>query len=185
MNPNFGLSKNVPRESANPLPSRCGVNPDVAAETHPYISTGLRQHKFGVPIHAARKLYAKAGNSPHLRVTAVSVHIGSQITDTAPFAQAMERVLDLVRELRADGHTIQFVDIGGGLGIDYQGQPGDFAHKVARYATAVSKQLHGLNLHLLLEPGRSIAGPAGGFYSPRSFIARRMKARNSSWSMPA
>jgi len=137
------------------------VNPDVAADTHPYISTGLRKHKFGVPISSARELYSKAAGTRHLRVAGVSVHIGSQITDVAPFGEAIIRVADLVRDLRSDGHNIDYVDIGGGLGIDYQ-EPGlEFADYVAGYARAVTEPLRGLNLHLLLEPGRSIVGPAG------------------------
>ena len=96
------------------------VNPDVAAETHPYISTGLRKHKFGVPIREARALYAKASGARYLKVRGVSVHIGSQITDVAPFGEAMARVADLVRELREDGHSIDYIDAGGGLGISYE-----------------------------------------------------------------
>lgn len=137
------------------------VNPDVAADTHPYISTGLRKHKFGVPISCARELYARAAEARSLRVAGVSVHIGSQITDVAPFGEAITRVADLVRGLRTDGHGIDYVDIGGGLGIDYR-EPGlEFADYVARYARAVTEPLGGLNVHLLLEPGRSIVGPAG------------------------
>lgn len=137
------------------------VNPDVAAETHPYISTGLRKHKFGVPIRSARELYAKASGARSLKVAGVSVHIGSQITDVAPFAEAVDRVAGLVSELRADGHTIDFVDIGGGLGIEYQAPTFEFDECAARYAEAVTKPLRGLKVHLLLEPGRSIVGPAG------------------------
>src|SRR5271156_2249679 len=142
------------------------VNPDVAADTHPYISTGLHKHKFGVPITSARALYAKAAAAPYLKVAGVSVHIGSQITDVAPFAEAGERVADLGRELRADGHTIEYIDTGGGLGIAYRGRVSQFAEDifadyVAEYARAVTKPLRGLNVHLLLEPGRVIVGPAG------------------------
>jgi diaminopimelate decarboxylase len=138
------------------------VNPDVPAETHPYISTGMHQHKFGVPIHEAPRLYGRAADSLFLEVAGVSVHIGSQITNLAPFAAAMERVADLVRGLRQDGHTIRYVDAGGGLGIAYTqtGLPA-FANFAARYAAAVTAPLRGLKLHLLLEPGRSIVGPAG------------------------
>jgi len=137
------------------------VNPDVAADTHPYISTGLRKHKFGVPIRTARALYAKASGVRYLKVSGVSVHIGSQITDVAPFAEAIDRVADLVRELRADGHRVEYVDTGGGLGIPYQEPEFDFAEYVVRYAGAVTAPLRGLKLHLLLEPGRAIVGPAG------------------------
>jgi diaminopimelate decarboxylase len=138
------------------------VNPDVAAETHPYISTGLHRHKFGVPICEARELYAKASEARHLKVHGVSVHIGSQITDVAPFGDAMARVAELVRELRQKGHRIDYVDAGGGLGIAY-GEPSarNFAMDVESYAQALTAPLHGLDVRLLLEPGRSIIGPAG------------------------
>jgi diaminopimelate decarboxylase len=137
------------------------VNPDVAAKTHPYISTGLRKHKFGVPIRDARELYKKAAGARYLKVAGVSVHIGSQITDVAPFAEAVGRVAAMVRELRSDGHDIQYVDTGGGLGIDYQEAGVKFSDCVKLYARAVSDPLRGLNVHLLLEPGRAIVGPAG------------------------
>jgi diaminopimelate decarboxylase len=138
------------------------VNPDVPANTHPYISTGLHKHKFGVPIAEARALYAKASSTRHLKVAGVSVHIGSQITEVEPFSATMERVAALVRELRADGHEIEYVDAGGGLGIAYeQAELSDFAENVAAYADALLKPLRGLKVHLLLEPGRSIVGPAG------------------------
>jgi diaminopimelate decarboxylase len=138
------------------------VNPDVPANTHPYISTGLHKHKFGVPIGEARELYAKASGTRHLKVAGVSVHIGSQITDVEPFAATMERVAALVRELRDDGHAIEYVDAGGGLGIAYEkANLPEFAEYVAEYAEAVLKPLRGLKVHLLLEPGRSIVGPAG------------------------
>ncbi len=138
------------------------VNPDVAADTHPYISTGLRKHKFGVPIREARALYAKASGARYLRVRGVSVHIGSQITDVAPFEEAMARVADLVRELRGDGHRIDSIDAGGGLGIAYEkANAPEFSADVAAYARALAAPLRGLDVRLLLEPGRSIIGPAG------------------------
>ena len=137
------------------------VNPDVAAETHPYISTGLQKHKFGVPIRNARSLYAKASGARYLKVRGVSVHIGSQITDAAPFGQAMARVADLVGELRQDGHTIALVDAGGGLGISYEKPASNFSEKVTAYARALTGPLRHLGVRLLLEPGRSIVGPAG------------------------
>lgn len=137
------------------------VNPDVAADTHPYVSTGLHKHKFGVPIGSARELYAKASVARYLKVAGVSVHIGSQITDVAPFAEAVDRVADLVRTLRADGHSLPYVDIGGGLGVAYRASDSELAASVATYARAVADPLRGLNLHLLLEPGRAIVAPAG------------------------
>lgn len=138
------------------------VNPDVPANTHPYISTGLQQHKFGIPIQKARKLYAQASGTKYLRITGVSVHIGSQITDVRPFTMAMERVAELVRVLQEDGHNIEYVDAGGGLGIDYENPSTEgFAEQAAEYAAALLRPLRGLKVHLLLEPGRSIVGPAG------------------------
>jgi diaminopimelate decarboxylase len=138
------------------------VNPDVAAETHPYISTGLHRHKFGVPIRYARALYAQAAKMPYVKIAGVSVHIGSQIRDAEPFGEAITRVAELVRKLRQDGHDVTYVDAGGGLGIGYE-EPGplEFADSVARYAKAIIEPLRGLKVHLLLEPGRSIVGPAG------------------------
>jgi diaminopimelate decarboxylase len=137
------------------------VNPDVPAKTHPYISTGLHQHKFGVPIPEAKNLYAEAATSPYLEVAGVSVHIGSQITDVATFQSALDRAADLVGSLRQQGHNIRYVDAGGGLGINYEGMQDNFEKQIASYARAVLKALRGLNVHLLLEPGRSIVGPAG------------------------
>jgi diaminopimelate decarboxylase len=138
------------------------VNPDVAAQTHPYISTGLHKHKFGIPIGEARALYAKASGARYLRVRGVSVHIGSQITDVAPFGEAMARVAELVRDLRVDGHRIDLIDAGGGLGISYEKPEAlDFPAYAATYAKALSEPLRDLDVRLLLEPGRSIVGPAG------------------------
>jgi diaminopimelate decarboxylase len=144
------------------------VNPDVAADTHPYISTGLHAHKFGVPIREARRLYAKIAEATHLKAAGVSVHIGSQITDVGPFAETMTRVAELVRELRDDGHVIEYVDAGGGLGISYQKTASadsssqvNFSEQVAAYARAIIAPLQNLKVHLLLEPGRAIVGPAG------------------------
>jgi diaminopimelate decarboxylase len=137
------------------------VNPDVPADTHPYISTGLQKHKFGVPVEEARGLYRRVGKTKYLRAAGVSVHIGSQIRDVAPFSAAMERVAALVRELRRDGHDIQFVDAGGGLGIDYGDGSEEFCRSVDAYARAIMRPLEGLGIKLLLEPGRAIVGPAG------------------------
>lgn len=137
------------------------VNPDVSAKTHPYISTGLQKHKFGVPIPEARELYAEAARQPYLKVSGVSVHIGSQISDVSSFADALTRVVDLVRDLRRLGHDIRYVDAGGGLGISYEGTQADFQEQILAYANAVLRPLKDLDVHLLLEPGRSIVGAAG------------------------
>ena len=141
------------------------VNPDVFADTHPYISTGLREHKFGIDIGLARAIYRKAARSKWLEPVGVSVHIGSQIRSVDPFAAALERVVSLVRELRTDGHDIRYIDAGGGLGVDYNDSATepkfDPAHKVREYAAAVSKAVAGVDAHLLLEPGRFIVAQAG------------------------
>ncbi len=153
------------------------VNPDVSAKTHPYISTGLHEHKFGVPILAARQLYAEAARQPYLQVSGVSVHIGSQIADVSSFAAALERVADLVRELRGQGHDIRYVDAGGGLGISYEETQQEFDTQIAAYASSVLRPLRGLDVHLLLEPGRSIVGAAGVLLT--RVIYR--KTNNSKW----
>jgi diaminopimelate decarboxylase len=138
------------------------VNPDVSAETHPYISTGLHQHKFGVPMQQALDLYRRAAKSEFLRVRGVSVHIGSQITDMKPFTASMERVAGLVKALREEGHKIEYVDAGGGLGIAYDASATEsFLQRSRSYARALLRPLRSLKVHLLLEPGRSIVGPAG------------------------
>jgi diaminopimelate decarboxylase len=138
------------------------VNPDVLAETHPYISTGLHEHKFGVPIRHSSRLYAEAARSKYLDIAGVSVHIGSQIVSVEPFQAAMQRVSNLVQELRRDGLDVRYVDAGGGLGISYSPEAEfDFETRVAEYAASLLRGLNGLKIHLLLEPGRTIVGPAG------------------------
>ena len=137
------------------------VNPDVDAKTHPYISTGLRQHKFGVPIEEASSLYARVAGHKYVEAAGVSVHIGSQITSVAPFGEAMKRVAELVRQLKSSGTDIRYVDAGGGLGISYQGKAPDFGTQTRRYARAIIQPLRRLGVHLLLEPGRVLVGPAG------------------------
>ena len=141
------------------------VNPDVNAQTHPYISTGLHEHKFGVPLRDAGELYRMASADKYLKPVGVSAHIGSQITDFSPFRESMEKVAEFTTALRADGHEIRYVDAGGGLGIRYRSDEGDvrrnFAREVKAYAAEVVAPLKKLGVHLLLEPGRSIVGPAG------------------------
>ncbi len=138
------------------------VNPHVHATTHPYITTGLREHKFGVNIDDAPRLYAEAAQMDWLEPVGVSVHIGSQITDVAPFRETMERVTRLAHQLMRFGLNISMVDAGGGLGINYEGgAAGDFAKAAREYAAALLGALRKEQFHLLLEPGRSIAAPAG------------------------
>jgi len=137
------------------------VNPDVPADTHAYISTGLQKHKFGVPVAEARQLYRRIAKTKYLQAAGVSVHIGSQIRDFSSFAAAMERVAALVLQLREDGHEIQSVDAGGGMGINYRDGSEEFEPAATEYARAITGPLQGLGITLLLEPGRAIVGPAG------------------------
>ena len=117
------------------------VNPDVFAQTHPYISTGLREHKFGIAIERAREVYRRASHLPNIEPAGVSVHIGSQIRAVEPFHQSLLRVRSLVDELRSDGHDIRYVDGGGGFGIEYGSAAFDPAASVAAYAAAIRSAL--------------------------------------------
>jgi diaminopimelate decarboxylase len=150
------------------------VNPDVFADTHPYISTGLREHKFGIDITLARTIYRKAAKSKWLDPAGVSVHIGSQIRSVGPFAAATLRVLDLIVDLRKDAHNIRYLDAGGGLGIDYHDtlevSSFDPAKQVQQYAAALAKVLAGVEAHLLLEPGRFIVAQAGALLTRVLFV---------------
>ena len=137
------------------------VNPDVFAETHPYISTGLREHKFGIDIRQALRIYKSAAGDRWLEAHGVSVHIGSQIRSAQPFGKAMERVSTLVEQLRREGIVLKSVDAGGGLGIDYHGGAFDAAAKVAEYAAAIQGALAGFEGRLLIEPGRFLVAQAG------------------------
>jgi diaminopimelate decarboxylase len=134
------------------------VNPDVDAATHPYIATGLKENKFGIEIGAARALYRAAQVLPHLHIRGIACHIGSQLTQTGPFVDALARVLALLDELAADGIEIEHLDIGGGLGIRYRDEappePADYAHAVLQTVGSRTRSIH-------LEPGRAIVGNAG------------------------
>jgi diaminopimelate decarboxylase len=135
------------------------VNPDVSAETHPYISTGLREHKFGIDIREAEAMYQRARAFPILDARGVSCHIGSQLLDVNPIFEALDKILALVDRLRAAGHTITHVDLGGGLGIAYQ--PTDKPPAIQAFVDRIRKHVAGKGLAVMLEPGRSIVGPAG------------------------
>jgi diaminopimelate decarboxylase len=137
------------------------VNPDVFADTHPYISTGLREHKFGIAIERARDVYRRAAQLPGIDPAGVSVHIGSQIRAVEPFQQALLRVRGLADDLRSDGLNIRYIDGGGGFGIEYGSAAFDPAARVAEYAAAIRTALDGLSVHLLLEPGRFLVAQAG------------------------
>ncbi len=134
------------------------INPDVDARTHPYISTGMAGNKFGIPHGHALEVYGRAARMPNLRIAGIDCHIGSQILETGPLDEALERVLELVERLRADGIRLEHVDLGGGFGIRYRDEdPLDFRAYGRRLAT----RLAGRGIALLLEPGRAIAGNAG------------------------
>lgn len=134
------------------------VNPDVDAKTHPYISTGLKKNKFGIPIESVKEQYRYAASIKGINVVGVHCHIGSQLTDVAPFRDAAVIMAKLIKELKSEGIGIKYLDMGGGLGISYDGQvtPGH-----AEYAAAVKKAVEGLGVQLIFEPGRNIAGNAG------------------------
>lgn len=134
------------------------VNPDVDANTHPYISTGLKENKFGIPIDDARAVYRRAQQLPNLNIVGVDCHIGSQLTDTAPFLDALARVLALIDELATDGIVIKHLDLGGGLGVRYRDEE---PPEPDAYMRQVLSALGERQLQLVLEPGRSIVANAG------------------------
>lgn len=134
------------------------VNPDVDAGTHPYISTGLRENKFGVEVAVARQLYQIADEHTALNPVGVDCHIGSQIEETAPFVESLECLLDLVHDLRTLGIRLQHIDLGGGLGVNYQAETPPSIHD---YVAVLKERLQDQALELVLEPGRSIVAEAG------------------------
>jgi diaminopimelate decarboxylase len=134
------------------------VNPDVDAKTHPYISTGLRDNKFGIDISQALDVYLAASEMPHLTITGIDCHIGSQLTEIAPFIDALNRVLKLVEQLSASGINLEHLDLGGGLGVCYQNEQPPHP---SEYIAAIRQQLDQSPMTLVLEPGRSIAANAG------------------------
>ncbi len=136
------------------------VNPDIDAKTHAKIATGKSENKFGVPISRAREVYARAARLPGLRVTGVDMHIGSQIIDLAPFEDAFALLSEFVQTLRADGHTISHVDLGGGLGVPYR-EDNDPPPHPDDYAAIVKRATRGLGCKLIFEPGRVLVGNAG------------------------
>jgi diaminopimelate decarboxylase len=147
------------------------VNPDVDAKTHAKISTGLSENKFGIPISRARAVYARAAKLPGIRVVGVDMHIGSQITELSPFEDAFVLLSDFVRQLRADGHTISHVDLGGGLGIPYR-EDNDPPPDPTAYANVVKRATRGLDCKLIFEPGRLIVGNAGILVTRVIYIKR-------------
>jgi diaminopimelate decarboxylase len=151
------------------------VNPDVFADTHPYISTGLREHKFGIDIRRALGIYKAAANDRWLQAHGVSVHIGSQIRSAAPFGAAIERVSKLVQQLAREGIALEAIDAGGGLGIDYHAGAFDAAAKVEEYAAALDHALGGFKGRLLIEPGRFLVAQAGALLTRVLYVKRNGK----------
>jgi diaminopimelate decarboxylase len=135
------------------------VNPDVDASTHPYISTGLREHKFGIDIGEAEAVYLRTRDLPNLAAEGVSCHIGSQLMDINPILEAIDRVLALVERLRGQGFAIGHIDLGGGLGVAYQAH--ERAPEIRGFMAQVAARLRDRDLRVTIEPGRSIVGAAG------------------------
>lgn len=134
------------------------VNPDVDANTHPYISTGLKENKFGVDVDAAIELYRFAARLPHLQIIGIDSHIGSQLTKLSPFLDALERVLTLIDTLSKEGINIRHIDLGGGLGVPYNDEQPPHPQE---YAKAIRTRLDKLDLEIIMEPGRAVAANAG------------------------
>jgi len=136
------------------------VNPDVDAKTHAKIATGKSENKFGIPISRARVVYAMAAKLPGLKVIGIDVHIGSQLTDLAPFEAAYLKVAELTEQLRADGHTISRLDLGGGLGIPYA-RSNEAPPLPSDYGALIKRTVGHLGCEIEIEPGRLISGNAG------------------------
>lgn len=134
------------------------VNPDVDAQTHPYISTGLKENKFGVPADIAHSMYHTIAADPHLVAHGIACHIGSQISSVEPFAAALDNLLQLIDTLAGEGITLEHVDVGGGLGISYHNEP---RINTTEYGTTLCGRLSGRDLQLVVEPGRFLVGDAG------------------------
>lgn len=165
--PELSRINDVAQRLNTTAPISIRVNPDVDAQTHPYISTGLKENKFGIAIEDAREVYRSACQMTHLDIVGVDCHIGSQLTSVAPFVDALKRVLALIDELRADNTVIKHLDIGGGLGIHYRDET---PPTPAEYAAKLKPLLAARDLEILLEPGRAIAGNAGILLTKVEFI---------------
>jgi diaminopimelate decarboxylase len=149
---------NVAAEMRTKAPIALRINPDIDPQTHPYISTGLKKHKFGIPIEDALEYYKLASRLKNTKVIGVHKHIGSQITKVSPFVDALKRILRLIDDLSAQGVGIQYLDIGGGLGISYKDEEPPVPEDLAKQLIPL---LEGRKLTLIMEPGRSIVGNAG------------------------
>ncbi|CAK0739113.1 Diaminopimelate decarboxylase [Gammaproteobacteria bacterium] len=159
----------VAREMGCRAPVSLRINPDVAAGTHPYVSTGLKESKFGIPMAEAEEAYRRAKVLPNLELLGVDCHIGSQLTSLAPFMDAIGRILALIDRLKESGIVLTHLDMGGGLGIPYhREQP----PTPSTYATALLQALQGRSITLILEPGRAIVGNAGLLLTRVEYIKR-------------
>ena len=159
----------VAREVGTPASVSIRINPDVDADTHPYISTGLRENKFGIEASAALDVYRRAAALANLEVVGIDCHIGSQITRTEPFLDALDRVLELAERLAEEGIGIRHIDVGGGLGIRYRDES---PPEPAAYAATLCQRLRGAPYEILLEPGRAIAGNAGVLLTRVEYLKR-------------
>ena len=148
------------------------VNPDVEADTHPYISTGQMIHKFGVPKDEAPELYRRAARSPHLKVQGVACHIGSQILEVEPFWKALDEILSVARQLAAEGIAVEVLDLGGGFGISYGAEP---PLDMERMARGLEERLHEASMRLILEPGRALVGNAGVLMTRVLYVKRSQR----------
>ena len=156
--PELELLNELARATGKKASIAIRINPDVDARTHAKITTGKRENKFGVPLDEARRLYGRGSALTNLSMRGIAVHIGSQLIDLAPYRQAFARMIDLARTLRAEGHAIDRLDFGGGLGITYYKET---PPPVAAYAAMVKELTKGLDCHLMFEPGRFLVGNAG------------------------
>ena len=143
------------------------VNPDIDAKTHPYISTGLKENKFGINFEEAESVYLKAKGLAHIDVIGIDCHIGSQLTELSPYVDALERLLILIKRLKAKGVEIQHLDLGGGLGIRYKDETPPLPEE---WLSALRNQLNGFDGTVVIEPGRAIAGNAGVLVSQVNYI---------------
>ena len=150
------------------------TNPDVDPRTHPYISTGMKDHKFGIEIEEARALYLRLRSRPEIDLVGVTCHIGSQITQLTPYEEALKSIREFVLYLRAEGVHLQYLDFGGGLGISYNGEE---APSPACYAKVVMDATRDLGLTLILEPGRVLVGNAGALVTRVTFIKNQGSKR--------
>lgn len=169
--PELDLLSSIAAAKGRVAPISIRVNPDVDAKTHAKIATGKAENKFGIPLSRARAVYAHAAKLPGIKVSGVDMHIGSQITDLDPFGNAFTLLAEFVRELRADGHAISHVDLGGGLGIPYR-DDNEPPPDPAAYAEVVKRATRDLNCTLIFEPGRLIVGNAGILVTRVQYVKR-------------